>query len=142
MNKTKIILVASLFSIFIQLPRSLLAQSSRGLAKFQQKDYEGVLVDAGQAILPYPLDHFAYNLQVMGRLELGRYDESLEDCETAVSIDPRFADAYLNRARIKRVKKDLGVALSAVKQWIYEPCLIEEVPRKVIVTATVTFTLK
>ena len=88
----------------------------RGQAKFQQKDYDGALVDAGKAILLDPLDFLSYNLQAMGRFELGRYDESLEDCETAISINAQFADGYINRARIKQVKKDLRGALNDAKK--------------------------
>ena len=32
-------------------------------------------------------------------------------------------------------------ALSAIKQWVYEPCILNGIPKPVIFTATVTFTL-
>jgi outer membrane biosynthesis protein TonB len=33
-------------------------------------------------------------------------------------------------------------ALSAIKQWVYEPYILNGIPKPVIFTATVTFTLQ
>ena len=50
-----------------------------------------------QKIAPSPLFH---NNRALVALELGKYQEALEDVETAISLDPKFAPAWRNKGLI------------------------------------------
>lgn len=49
---------------------------------------------------------------------LGRYENALEDCDRALSIDPKSPEAYVKRANIFHRLRDEGKAIESINQAI------------------------
>ena len=69
------------------------------------------LTSLDQVIAQHPDDPQAYNMRGTVYGEAGRNDQALADFNKAIGIDPKYAQAYANRALIYRKTGQLDLRL-------------------------------
>ncbi|HPG35772.1 MAG TPA: tetratricopeptide repeat protein [bacterium] len=89
----------------------------KGYAKYEQKDYNGAIVDLSELIKISPNDPHAYNLRGISKSELGKYESAIEDYNKVIELLPDNHIGYYNRAlslifldRFEDAKKDYETA--------------------------------
>ncbi len=76
-----------------------------GALKFNEKDYEGCLIDTTDAIHYNPKLTEAYHNRSLALSSLGRYNEALVDASKVIELTPDSYEAYNNRASVFCNKK-------------------------------------
>ena len=64
------------------------------------------IVELNEAIRLKPDLARAYNARAYAYLRLRDYKNALADCDQALRIDPKYVNAYINRAAVRRVSGD------------------------------------
>src|SRR5262245_46032368 len=92
------------------IPARAAAYYERGNAKFDQGDYQGAIIDYGQALQLDPRNARALNNRGLARAALGQAEDALADYTQAIAIDPRYVRAYRNRLPLLERRGDLQAA--------------------------------
>jgi len=93
-------------------PLTAVAYANRGLARYQLRDYDGVIADCNRAMAINPRLTDAYNNRGLARYAQADYDGALSDFDRAITINPRDPEPYNNRGNALVEKKELDRALA------------------------------
>ena len=69
----------------------------KGVAFYDQKNYEEAIAAFDQAIRLDPNDNFAFNIKGLALYELGRNEEAIAAFDQAIRLDPNNSAAYNNK---------------------------------------------
>ncbi len=86
-------------------PFTAKAYTSRALARFGQKDYDGAMADLNRAIRIHPGLAEAYLDRGAVRFAQGDREGAVADWDRALQVNPNLAEAYSNRGAVRH---DLG----------------------------------
>jgi len=95
------------------IAKQLTAEEYYGLAekKWRNKDYDGAITDANNALSIDPNFARAYNGRGSAYRDQGNYDQALLDFSAALQLDAKYAYAYYNRGTIYALKNDYSRAI-------------------------------
>jgi len=110
------------YSQAIKIGPSALAYNQRGMVRYYKNDFKGAIIDYTKAIKFTPKDEVVYynraNVKdeviyynrAKTREEILDYSEAFADCNKAIEINPKYADAYIERGILKNKlgQKDSG----------------------------------
>ena len=87
--------------------------ADRGIARFEQRDYQGALLALDSALAAgvsrHPLEH-VHTLRGNALNELNRFDEAVVAHRKAVEINPLFHEAWVNLGVVYRLQGDYDQA--------------------------------
>lgn len=78
----------------------------RGNVLFKQSDFVGAVKEYTEAIKRDDTDPRAYSNRAACYTKLMAINEALKDCETCISLDPKFVKGYIRKAAIQFLKKE------------------------------------
>ncbi|KAF9361756.1 Hsp90 cochaperone [Mortierella sp. AD094] len=78
----------------------------RGNALFKASDFAGAVKEYTEAIKRDDTDPRAYSNRAACYTKLMAINEALKDCETCISLDPKFVKGYIRKAAIQFLKKE------------------------------------
>jgi tetratricopeptide (TPR) repeat protein len=86
--------------------------ASRGMAYYDNGDYDHAIADANEAIRLNPNDFFFYVVRGFARFRKGDYDQAISDYYRAIELKPKLALAYdaLSDAYNHRGDRDRAIA--------------------------------
>jgi tetratricopeptide (TPR) repeat protein len=70
---------------------------NKSKASFDQGDWDGTISAASSAIALDPMNEVAFTIRAGAYANKGKLNEALQDCNTALGLNPYFALAYNNR---------------------------------------------
>ena len=85
----------------------------RSVAKFSLDDYTGAESDATEALHLNPYINDIYDLRAICRIRQSKYDEAIQDYNSAIKIEPRLTYFVINI-----VKAKITSNMSAIRQSI------------------------
>ncbi|KAG0276742.1 Hsp90 cochaperone [Linnemannia exigua] len=88
----------------------------RGNALFKQSDFAGAVKEYTEAIKRDDTDPRAYSNRAACYTKLMAINEALKDCETCISLDPKFVKGYIRKAAIQFLKKEYTECLETCQQ--------------------------
>ena len=91
---------------------------TRGIARYDRKDYDGAIADYDQAIRLDPKFAIAYNNRGNARKAKGDLDGAIADYDQAIRLNPKYATAYYNRGLARKAKGNLDGAIADYDQAI------------------------
>ncbi|KAF9203521.1 Hsp90 cochaperone [Haplosporangium sp. Z 27] len=78
----------------------------RGNALFKASDFAGAVKEYSEAIKRDDTDPRAYSNRAACYTKLMAINEALKDCETCITLDPKFVKGYIRKAAIQFLKKE------------------------------------
>ncbi|KAG0020891.1 Hsp90 cochaperone [Entomortierella chlamydospora] len=78
----------------------------RGNALFKASDFAGAVKEYTEAIKRDDTDPRAYSNRAACYTKLMAINEAQKDCETCISLDPKFVKGYIRKAAIQFLKKE------------------------------------
>merc|ERR1719461_540796 len=87
-----------------------------GNALFGEGKFADAIDKYSEAIKRNPKDHKIYSNRATAFCKLMRWDAALDDCASAIKIDPLFIKAYIRKGKIQHCLKQYHKALEAYKQ--------------------------
>merc|ERR1719203_1988802 len=87
-----------------------------GNALFGEGKFGDAIDKYSEAIKRNPKDHKIFSNRATAFCKLMRWDAALEDCASAIKIDPLFVKAYIRKGKIQHCLKQYHKALEAYKQ--------------------------
>ncbi|KAF8938358.1 heat shock protein sti1 [Dissophora ornata] len=78
----------------------------RGNTLFKQSDFAGAVKEYTEAIKRDETDPRAYSNRAACYTKLMAINEALKDCETCITLDPKFVKGYIRKAAIQFLKKE------------------------------------
>jgi predicted O-linked N-acetylglucosamine transferase (SPINDLY family) len=87
-------------------------------AHHQNQDYQTAIDYFEKALTLNPISAVGHNNRALAYLALGDIDKSLDDSNTAVSLDPSYAEAFYNLGNILATKEDNVLALNSYDKAI------------------------
>ena len=99
------------------------------LAALAEEDLDSALAQAENYAKRYTSTAFAHNLHAGVLRRAGKLEQAREALHRAVAIDPAFADAQVNLARIEREKGNIELARSRLEKLVSErthPAVLSE----------------
>jgi len=88
----------------------------RGNALFKQSDFVGAVKEYTESIKRDDTDPRAYSNRAACYTKLMAINEALKDCETCISLDPKFVKGYIRKAAIQFLKKEYQECLETCQQ--------------------------
>ncbi|KAF8944367.1 Hsp90 cochaperone [Haplosporangium gracile] len=88
----------------------------RGNVLFKQSDFVGAVKEYTEAIKRDDTDPRAYSNRAACYTKLMAINEALKDCETCISLDPKFVKGYIRKAAIQFLKKEYTECLETCQQ--------------------------
>ncbi|KAF9130039.1 Hsp90 cochaperone [Mortierella sp. 14UC] len=88
----------------------------RGNALFKQSDFAGAVKEYTEAIKRDDTDPRAYSNRAACYTKLMAINEALKDCETCITLDPKFVKGYIRKAAIQFLKKEYTECLETCQQ--------------------------
>ncbi|KAG0367244.1 chaperone activator Sti1 [Gamsiella multidivaricata] len=88
----------------------------RGNALFKHSDFAGAVKEYTEAIKRDDTDPRAYSNRAACYTKLMAINEALKDCETCISLDPKFVKGYIRKAAIQFLKKEYTECLETCQQ--------------------------
>jgi len=88
----------------------------RGNALFKKSDFAGAVKDYTEAIKRDDTDPRAYSNRAACYTKLMAINEALKDCETCITLDPKFVKGYIRKAAIQFLKKEYPECLETCQQ--------------------------
>ncbi|KAF9908689.1 Hsp90 cochaperone [Linnemannia zychae] len=88
----------------------------RGNALFKQSDFVGAVKEYTEAIKRDDTDPRAYSNRAACYTKLMAINEALKDCETCITLDPKFVKGYIRKAAIQFLKKEYTECLETCQQ--------------------------
>lgn len=102
--------MAVLIASCISLPQDASDKCSEAYNYHWGRDWDKVIQLTTEAIEKSPEFPWPYSLRGVAYMKKGRYEDSIADLDTAIRLDPGFAQAYTNRAITKIRMGDVGGA--------------------------------
>ncbi|KAG0378357.1 MAG: putative Hsp90 cochaperone [Linnemannia gamsii] len=88
----------------------------RGNAFFKKSDFVEAVKEYTEAIKRDDTDPRAYSNRAACYTKLMAINEALKDCETCISLDPKFVKGYIRKAAIQFLKKEYTECLETCQQ--------------------------
>ncbi|KAG0243905.1 putative stress-induced protein STI1 [Mortierella sp. GBAus27b] len=88
----------------------------RGNALFKASDFAGAVKEYTEAIKRDETDPRAYSNRAACYTKLMAINEALKDCETCITLDPKFVKGYIRKAAIQFLKKEYNECLETCQQ--------------------------
>ncbi|KAG0293414.1 Hsp90 cochaperone [Linnemannia gamsii] len=88
----------------------------RGNVLFKQSDFAGAVKEYTEAIKRDDTDPRAYSNRAACYTKLMAINEALKDCETCITLDPKFVKGYIRKAAIQFLKKEYTECLETCQQ--------------------------
>ncbi|KAF9139922.1 Hsp90 cochaperone [Mortierella sp. GBA39] len=88
----------------------------RGNALFKKSDFVEAVKEYTEAIKRDDTDPRAYSNRAACYTKLMAINEALKDCETCISLDPKFVKGYIRKAAIQFLKKEYTECLETCQQ--------------------------
>ncbi|KAF9324195.1 Hsp90 cochaperone [Podila minutissima] len=83
----------------------------RGNVLFKNSDFAGAVKEYTEAIKRDDTDPRAYSNRAACYTKLMAINEALKDCETCITLDPKFVKGYIRKAAIQLLKKEYDESL-------------------------------
>ncbi|KAG0040193.1 Hsp90 cochaperone [Podila clonocystis] len=87
----------------------------RGNALFKNSDFAGAVKEYTEAIKRDDTDPRAYSNRAACYTKLMAINEALKDCETCITLDPKFVKGYIRKAAIQLLKKEYDESLETCR---------------------------
>lgn len=91
---------------------------NRGLARYEQHDYERAIQCFSAAIALAPHEPDAYFYRGNAHRHNNRLDAAIADYGAAIRRDPSFAIAYYNRAMARKMMSDYAGAIDDLETYL------------------------
>jgi Flp pilus assembly protein TadD len=79
---------------------------ARGRKLAAANDFKGAIAELDEAIRAKPSSATAYNARGYAWLRLRQYAKAAEDFSAAIKLNPKYENAYRNRAAVRRLTGD------------------------------------